>query len=256
MDNLLHRLASYIDTELFVGCESTLAANGLHYNKTSSTLECCKCGFKLNTWISLEDTIGKHAQQPCSWNAQHARTPFLLHISTSNMLQNVELPLAAPPVEQQPLTPDFKKLEKLDERLKTFEGRWPSNCKQKPEDLAKAGFFLLQAKHDRVQCAYCKGILRNWEPHDIPLQEHIKHFPDCSFARELFSNAQGHDHKLTEENKQLKEARQCKICIDAEIDCVFLPCGHLISCSVCAPKLRTCPVCRAFIRGTVKIFLS
>jgi hypothetical protein len=61
---------------------------------------------------------------------------------------------------------------------------------------------------------------------------------------------------LMEENRQLKEAKTCKICMDEEVNIVFLPCGHLACCNSCAPALRNCPICRALIRGTVRIYLS
>lgn len=61
---------------------------------------------------------------------------------------------------------------------------------------------------------------------------------------------------LEEENRQLKEARLCKICMDNEIGVVFLPCGHLTTCVNCAPSLKDCPVCRSVIKGTVRTFLS
>lgn len=32
---------------------------------------------------------------------------------------------------------------------------------------------------------------------------------------------------LEEENRQLKEARLCKVCMDDDVGVVFLPCGHL-----------------------------
>ncbi|KAL1492140.1 hypothetical protein ABEB36_012628 [Hypothenemus hampei] len=61
---------------------------------------------------------------------------------------------------------------------------------------------------------------------------------------------------LEEENRLLKEARQCKICMDAEVGIVFLPCGHLTTCVNCAPNLEDCPVCRSAIKATVRTFLS
>ncbi|XP_050348378.1 E3 ubiquitin-protein ligase XIAP isoform X19 [Nymphalis io] len=36
---------------------------------------------------------------------------------------------------------------------------------------------------------------------------------------------------LEEENRQLREARMCKVCMDNEVSVVFLPCGHLVSCA-------------------------
>lgn len=61
---------------------------------------------------------------------------------------------------------------------------------------------------------------------------------------------------LLVENRTLKDARLCKICMELEVNTVFLPCGHLIACNICSPKVRNCPLCRTFIRGTVKTFLS
>lgn len=61
---------------------------------------------------------------------------------------------------------------------------------------------------------------------------------------------------LEEENRILKEARLCKICMDNEVGIVFLPCGHLTTCTNCAPNLASCPVCRQAIKATVRTFLS
>lgn len=60
---------------------------------------------------------------------------------------------------------------------------------------------------------------------------------------------------LVEENRLLREQKTCKICLDAEVGVVFLPCGHLCCCVMCAPAVRQCPICRADIRGTVRTFI-
>ncbi|XP_054154247.1 baculoviral IAP repeat-containing protein 2-like [Oppia nitens] len=51
-----------------------------------------------------------------------------------------------------------------------------------PTDLARAGFYMLD--NDRVQCAFCTGIVSNWAPGLRPLDEHSKHFPLCPFIME------------------------------------------------------------------------
>lgn len=61
---------------------------------------------------------------------------------------------------------------------------------------------------------------------------------------------------LEEENRRLKDARVCKICMDAEIGTVLLPCGHFVACVGCAPSLLDCPVCRVTIKATVRTYLS
>lgn len=55
-----------------------------------------------------------------------------------------------------------------------------------------------------------------------------------------------------DENQQLKTQLICKMCMDAVIGIVFLPCGHFVSCPECAPALSKCPICRVDIRGTVR----
>ena len=61
---------------------------------------------------------------------------------------------------------------------------------------------------------------------------------------------------LEEENRKLKEARTCRVCMDKEINIVFLPCGHLSTCEMCSKSLSHCPICSNVIRGTVKTFLA
>ncbi|XP_014488474.1 PREDICTED: baculoviral IAP repeat-containing protein 7-like isoform X2 [Dinoponera quadriceps] len=61
---------------------------------------------------------------------------------------------------------------------------------------------------------------------------------------------------LQEENRKLKEARLCKICMDNDVSIVFLPCGHLATCIFCASSLTFCPMCRIMIRASVRTFLS
>ncbi|KAL5005066.1 hypothetical protein ScPMuIL_018522 [Solemya velum] len=57
---------------------------------------------------------------------------------------------------------------------------------------------------------------------------------------------------LLAEIREMKEQSLCKICMDEQSCIVFLPCGHLVACAMCAPAFRTCPICRAKIKGTVR----
>ncbi|XP_062571498.1 putative inhibitor of apoptosis [Saccostrea cucullata] len=60
---------------------------------------------------------------------------------------------------------------------------------------------------------------------------------------------------LIEENRRLKDLRVCKICLENEASIAMLPCGHLCCCPDCAPAMRKCPICRQFVKGTVKTWL-
>ncbi|KAL3847313.1 hypothetical protein ACJMK2_018228, partial [Sinanodonta woodiana] len=61
---------------------------------------------------------------------------------------------------------------------------------------------------------------------------------------------------LREEYTRLLDQNICKICMDRNIELVFLPCGHLVCCAVCGQTLRFCPICRAKIHASVKTYLS
>lgn len=50
-----------------------------------------------------------------------------------------------------------------------------------PDQLARAGFFFLRT-HDHVQCAFCQGVVGYWDPGDVPMDEHRRHFPSCRFV--------------------------------------------------------------------------
>ncbi|XP_040151816.1 E3 ubiquitin-protein ligase MYLIP-A [Anopheles arabiensis] len=66
-------------------------------------------------------------------------------------------------------------------------------------------------------------------------------------------DASGQLEKLLDE--RIREAITCPICADGEIDTTFLPCGHMTACRACAVQCDRCPLCRANIESTSKIFL-
>jgi len=81
--------------------------------------------------------------------------------------------------------PEGQLMYKESERRKTFMG-WPIS-EIRPEELARAGFVYLQTR-DRVQCVFCLVKISDWEPHDNPFQEHMKHSPCCPFIQGLKCN--------------------------------------------------------------------
>lgn len=50
------------------------------------------------------------------------------------------------------------------------------------------------------------------------------------------------------------EDQLCKICMDNEIDCVLLDCGHQFTCVTCGRKLAECSICRRNVIRVVKTF--
>ncbi|CAK1543338.1 unnamed protein product [Leptosia nina] len=47
----------------------------------------------------------------------------------------------------------------------------------------------------------------------------------------------------------------CRVCMDAAMDTLFLPCRHVVCCENCAPRCNRCPLCRCEIEKLMHIFL-
>lgn len=50
--------------------------------------------------------------------------------------------------------------------------------------------------------------------------------------------------------------RECKICMDAEVNCALVECGHMCACYTCAVKLKKCPICRVKITRVIRVYSS
>merc|ERR1711874_237533 len=163
-------------------------------------------------------------------------------------------------------------------RLETF-ATWPIQLAQTPSELASAGFFYTGCG-DKVRCFSGGCGLEMWEPGDTARLEHSKWYPDCSFVRMMgemdTENTESQENRESNENtgdtvntgntEEVKEVSEsepknehdplCKICLVESAKIVFLPCGHFLSCSSCAPSLNNCPVCRTDIKGMVRAYLA
>ncbi|KAK3098075.1 hypothetical protein FSP39_015924 [Pinctada imbricata] len=121
--------------------------------------------------------------------AESNKTPQQFRLALNNDDESSSLParLSAGNLTVNP-TPKPKPLKLEDDpgilrfernRLETFKN-WPSNAPVSSKDLAKSGFYYTGTE-DRVQCVFCRGILRDWDPGDKPHIEHKNKFPRCPF---------------------------------------------------------------------------
>lgn len=69
----------------------------------------------------------------------------------------------------------------MERRLSSF-AEWPRSMKQKPDELAAAGFYY-NGKGDQTVCFHCGGGLKDWEDEDNPWEQHAKWFSKCNFVR-------------------------------------------------------------------------
>ena len=148
-------------------------------------------------------------------------------------------------------------------RLKSFS-TWPKYAPVAAQELANAGWFYTGLS-DRVQCAWCNGVVYNWEEGDTGFGEHHKHYPNCDFLKQSMVTVFDEDPsdkidnktvELEKELRQLKNEIACKSCKKSTANVLFVPCRHLICCEVCAARIKYCPVCFEFIDGTVVVLNS
>ncbi|XP_017043252.1 death-associated inhibitor of apoptosis 1 [Drosophila ficusphila] len=77
--------------------------------------------------------------------------------------------------------PEYPEYAVESARLRTFEA-WPRNLKQKPHQLAEAGFFYTGVG-DRVRCFSCGGGLKDWDDNDEPWEQHALWLSQCRFVK-------------------------------------------------------------------------
>ena len=138
---------------------------------------------------------------------------------------------------------------------------------------------------DKVKCFFCEVEIGIWERTDDPVIEHRKWSPNCALLRKgktsnvpisfleflkLFpkpdecgakqTNTQSdnkrkdtHFDKISPETPK-SNAKLCKICYENEFNMVFLPCGHVTTCTKCAERLFRCPICRSYIENYHRIY--
>ena len=101
---------------------------------------------------------------------------------------------------------------------------------------------------------YLENIERENQSLKKPLV-YVEKLMDC--YDKLKSESENLKVKNQELEARLEDARLCKVCMEAEICFVFIPCGHICTCENCALNgdLKNCPICRAKITKRMKTFL-
>ncbi|CAH1245774.1 BIRC2 [Branchiostoma lanceolatum] len=94
------------------------------------------------------------------------------------------------------------------------------------------------------------------ESENTPSTEDIPPSPtaDSGTAQPTCKVATGDN--VESELERYREEHTCKVCFDARIEVVFVPCGHYACCGHCADGMVECPMCRRGVDSTVKVFFS
>ncbi|XP_044465261.1 uncharacterized protein LOC123195549 isoform X1 [Mangifera indica] len=91
--------------------------------------------------------------------------------------------------------------------------------------------------------------------------EIVKKMPKKDLAEEVWrlQAALGEQTEITKYSQREFERLQnekvlCRVCFQAEINVVLLPCRHRILCSTCCDRCKKCPICRVTIEERLPVY--
>lgn len=268
LKDIMTRQASFVNCETITSSFS-LAKNGFVFNKNSKVIECICCNKVLenDSTMLIFDHFPHCIFKGVNIPSVSQQTNNTNTIIGSNQIEEDHVRFRKEPI-------NYAYFKDYNNRLKSFFD-WPKNSMFDIKEFARCGLFYIGI-NDKVACFSCRLKLSKWECHDIILEEHRKYNPDCFFVQSLVimnekneintvvtkslepivpkSSSGEPDYKSLYE--ALKDKMLCSVCMVEDRSIALLPCGHVLVCESCGRLLHECPLCRAFIRGTVRVYLS
>lgn len=128
-----------------------------------------------------------------------------------------------------------------------------------PIELAYFGFFN-HPKHG-ITCYSCGFTQTYGSLLTNPELEHTKLtncFHICTkwyifMDTKIMEDIKSKNKKLVQ---NIKDSNICKVCLNEEKQCLFMPCFHCACCKKCAYELNWCPVCRKKITAKINVYMS
>ncbi|XP_023937799.2 baculoviral IAP repeat-containing protein 2 isoform X2 [Bicyclus anynana] len=262
-----------------------LARNGFYYLGRGDEVRCAFCKVEIMKWVEGDDPAKDHQRwaPQCPFLRRHAgsgNVPMEASPTSAGRDEcGTRAPVAVNPVRMPgPVHPRYAT---EPARLRTFSD-WPRSMRQKPEELAEAGFFYT-GHGDKTKCFYCDGGLKDWENDDVPWEQHARWFDRCAFVQlvkgkeyvqKVISEAcvvpAAEPAKApstseptaeaaappAEQERPEDDAKLCKICYNEERNVCFVPCGHVVACAKCALATNKCAVCRRTFTNAVRLYYS
>ena len=250
------------DTSLPVS-KYPLADAGFFLVKQPDFTECFACGIVLNAWEEGDEPMKEHKRLApnCSYvktvekaEAEMRRSspqPIQPSVSAGAMQWDrrqtgLESQFTGMSVEATPLPKD--ELSGRDAHMEMY--RPPplhqGNLTATLEPQTTTGVHRRHAVHHShfSSDGYLNApILYPPTRQDAQKRDFTQFAASSSFggAMSLSSSQYGSGLSSTEMESDIKV---CRICMDKEIDAIFLPCGHVYCCSQCAKSVKVCPFCR------------
>ncbi|KAF4526725.1 hypothetical protein B566_EDAN015757 [Ephemera danica] len=227
-----------------------LARNGFYYFGSEDAARCAFCRLEIRGWESGDTAEAEHKK----WNPSciFLRSRSLVHnieISETRLHGNIfsdHIPTSRKVSENEALQqlgikkispPKHPKYQIYSERLKTYS-IWPKYLKLQAQHLCEAGFYY-------TDCSYLN--LKKSPDFVLKVQQSKNSTKQQETQEQVMEEAVIGENimEVSDERKsRTDESHVCKVCMSNEIGVVFLPCGHMSSCTDCAAQLHICPICR------------
>ncbi|KAK3099246.1 hypothetical protein FSP39_001508 [Pinctada imbricata] len=237
-------------------CPETLAKAGFVYEGTEDFTRCFFCGGGLREWEDEDDPWVEHARwyPKCVYIRQCKGDKYVQDIIEGKPLERVENECNEEPLQRNLNTDEILMLPAVQSVIEMGYGKEivlrAVKVKMKEQDIKYVSAETL------LQKAWDMEETGNQNKDKADDSETIEGATGVSTPENNREETKEEFEALLEENRHLKDQQICKICMDDPISIVFLPCGHMVTCGNCAPAMRKCPLCRRFIKGTVKAILS
>uniref|UniRef100_A0A2C9L8L9 RING-type domain-containing protein n=1 Tax=Biomphalaria glabrata TaxID=6526 RepID=A0A2C9L8L9_BIOGL len=233
-----------------------LAEGGFYYAGYGDCARCFYCGGGLRNWEDEDDVWVEHARwfPKCAYIRQQMGQVFVDIVQELNKSHD-HIPFTMV-MEKMGDAPSAFQLDTRDTPLK----RDPA-----VKTMVDMGFPYAEVIAVAEAIKNEGNVLSADTIYERLVSGNIKRRPNASKLKALEldkvnSETLARDAEklktLKEHNNQHRQQTLCKICMEKNVEVVFLPCGHLVSCTECADAMKYCPVCRNLVRGTVRVFMG
>lgn len=194
------RLKTFINWPLTFISKHSLAEDGFYYTGKNDIVRCAFCQIEIGYWEKDDIPNAEHKR----WNPNCPLIKGTVMSSAQNNMSNTtnqigmddcgfsiehgqrihEVPLPSLLTTlgiEASTNVIYPKYTLVDKRMESFKD-WPISIKQKPKDLATAGFFYT-GSGDQTICFHCGIGLKDWQENDEPWEEHAMWSPKCLFLR-------------------------------------------------------------------------
>ncbi len=220
-----------------------LAKAGFFFAGYSDCARCFYCGGGLRNWEPEDDVWVEHARwfPWCVFLKQEVGSNFVKAVEALTKIQEVI------------------KYEDVIEKMENL-GVSPFTSKEKTIERDPAVLAVIDNGYDKFEvCALALEIRKTGEmlsSHKLYQAAQEKGLTVKNDEKIRSDDCDDTIETLLNRNSDMRYQTTCKVCMDAEVGIVFLPCGHFVTFTECSYSMMACPLCRKKIKGVVRAHLG